>query len=171
MFAFADVIAPDSSMYHTMSTDSRIARWSLLIAWLIIAYYIVCLRRIFKKAGLHARWSLIPVYREFLWFKVGKLSWRWIFAPIVSWILSVLANVLQSKAYSGWDIRLILGLLCIILAGILIFLFSAACLVCNFNIVRKFNKSNWFGARLLLLNIIFIWILAFDKSTYKAEAK
>ena len=45
----------------------------LIIILAFIAYWIVCLWKIFNKAWLPGRWSLIPVYREYLRF---TMVWR-----------------------------------------------------------------------------------------------
>lgn len=64
---------------------------SSLVYWLINArfllffivllacflFWIICLRKIFKKAWLPWRGSLIPVYREYLWFKMIWRNGRW----------------------------------------------------------------------------------------------
>lgn len=49
----------------------------LIILLALFAYWIVCLRKIFKKAGLPWRGSLIPVYREYLRFKMVWRNGRW----------------------------------------------------------------------------------------------
>ena len=49
-----------------------------LLFWLaLFVFWIICLRRIFRKAGLHWRGSLIPVYREYLRFKMVWRNGRW----------------------------------------------------------------------------------------------
>ena len=86
MPVFADALPlPSDLPIEWFSADSISISWignSLLAAFgtilLIIllaffAYWIVCLRKIFKKAGLPGRGSLIPVYREYLRF---KMVWR-----------------------------------------------------------------------------------------------
>jgi hypothetical protein len=71
-------------------------RWSafLIIFLLLLAYWIVCLRRIFNKAWLPWRWSLIPVYREYLWFKMIWRNGRWtasLLCPVMFWIILVIS--------------------------------------------------------------------------------
>ena len=50
-------------------------------------------------------------------------------------------------------------------------LFLIIMIITYFDVAKRFGKSGWFGLGLLLLTPIFIWILAFDKSTYTPRAK
>ena len=87
MPVFADLL-PEPSIWYPVelygSTSSIVSNFFYsifrvwLILWLIIwlllfIFWIICLRKIFKKAWLPWRWSLIPVYREYLRF---KMVWR-----------------------------------------------------------------------------------------------
>ncbi len=66
--------------------NSMAGAFGLFFWWLAMVRMIVCLaimvfmiisrRRIFKKAGLPGRWSLIPVYNRVLMFKLGGMSGR-----------------------------------------------------------------------------------------------
>lgn len=91
MPVFADVL-PEPSIWYAVdlyTPTSSIASnffysvfrvWLIfwLIIWLLLFIFrIICLRRIFNKAWLHWRWSLIPVYREYLWFKMVWRNGRW----------------------------------------------------------------------------------------------
>lgn len=146
MPVFADVI-PEPSIWYPVHGYSptyvytpgigdmfpRIFWTFVFILFLaLLAYWIICLWKIFKKAWLPGRGSLIPVYREYLWFKMIWRNGRWtatLLCPVMFTIL-------------------------------LIFSF--------FKVSEKFGKDKeQFWLWLWLLNPIFLWILAFDKSKYK----
>ena len=107
MPVFADVI-PEPPIYpingysptsvYTPDLGIMLAkiRWSafLIIFLLLLAYWIVCLRRIFNKAWLPWRWSLIPVYREYLRFTMVWRNGRWtasLLCPVMFWIILVIS--------------------------------------------------------------------------------
>ena len=143
MPVFADVLPEPGEFWYVYPTDIYTPSaggplfeilWFLLL-WIWIAlliFWIVCLWKIFKKAGFHWRWSLIPIYREYLRF---KMIWR-----------------------NGWWTA---SLVC---PGI----FAVILIVSFFMVPEKFSKDKeQFWLWLLLLNPIFLWILAFDKSKYQ----
>ena len=91
MPVFADVL-PESSFWYPVDLygsssvyapeiGELFARifWglTLIILLAIFAYWILCLWKIFNKAWLHWRGSLIPVYREYLRFKMVWRNGRW----------------------------------------------------------------------------------------------
>lgn len=84
MPVFADALPmPEPRFYpdpYTPGIDSFAAIFwifMLIITLALVAYWIVCLWKIFKKAWLPARWSLIPVYREYLRFTMVWWNGRW----------------------------------------------------------------------------------------------
>ena len=81
MPVFADVIPyPWYGYWYAHEVNSLSTFWRILVLIIflaLLAYWIICLRKIFKKAWLPGRWSLIPFYRECLWFKMVWWSWRW----------------------------------------------------------------------------------------------
>lgn len=108
MPVFADVLPEPSISYpfEVYSSSSSMASdffYSLLriglIIWLIIwaalfIFWIICLRRIFRKAWLHWRGSLIPVYREYLRFKMVWRNGRWT-ATIVCPFMFLIALIIS----------------------------------------------------------------------------
>lgn len=66
---------PHTSWLHNLTSILWI--FMLIIFLALLAYRIVCLRRIFRKAWLPGRWSLIPVYREYLRFTMVWRNGRW----------------------------------------------------------------------------------------------
>ena len=81
MPVFADVL-PEPWVGSVSLYSSSLNFWLFLVPFLLIwlalfVFWIICLRKIFNKAWLHWRWSLIPVYREYLRFKMVWRNGRW----------------------------------------------------------------------------------------------
>ena len=55
---------------------SMMSPMMIIISCVFTIYWIVCLWRIFKKAWLPWRGSIIPIYNIILWFKMAWRSWR-----------------------------------------------------------------------------------------------
>lgn len=104
MPVFADVIPEPPIWYPMGGYNPSLELWySILRAWwilmliiflLLLVYWIVCLWRIFKKAGLPGRGSLIPFYREYLWFKMVWRNGRWtasLLCPIMFWVILIMS--------------------------------------------------------------------------------
>ena len=112
MPVFADVIPEPPIWYPMGGYNPSLELWySILRAWwilmliiflLLLAYWIVCLRRIFKKAWLHWRWSLIPVYREYLRFKMVWWNGRWtasLLCPFMFFFILILSYFKTSEKF------------------------------------------------------------------------
>lgn len=111
MPVFADALPlPSDLPIEWFSSDSISISWignSLLAAFgsilLIIflaflAYWIVCLRKIFNKAGLPGRGSLIPFYREYLWFKMVWWNGRWTATMLSPFMFAIVIIISYFKA-------------------------------------------------------------------------
>ena len=94
--------------------------------------------RIFTKAGEKGWKCLIPIYNTVVLFKIAGLS------PL--WVLGYLASVIPVVGY-------------IAVLGLTIYLM--------YNLAKAFGKDGAFTVGLVLLNTIFIMILAFGKSEYQ----
>jgi len=94
MPVFADVLPEPSiwypygsaNVYHSLGYSILKTWWifMLIILSAFLAYWIVCLWKIFKKAWLPGRWSLIPFYRECLRFRMVGRNERWT-ASLLCW--------------------------------------------------------------------------------------
>lgn len=116
---------------------------SFLMTYAIIVFVIFILTIIanwvlFKKAGEKGWKSIIPIYNTVVLFKIAGIS-PW-------WVLGYLAAI----------IPVIGGL---VVVGITIY--------AMINLAKAFGKGAGFTVGLILLNTIFIMILAFGSSEYK----
>ncbi len=120
-----------------------------LIALGIAVFLIVSECKLYKKAGESWWKALIPVYNTWIETKISGLAWWW--CPIVLGLgaLSTFKN---------------LSSICAISALIVSFNF-------NYNLSKKFGKSNGFAVLLTLLPFIGLPILAFGSAKYDSAAK
>ena len=98
--------------------------------------------KIFTKAG-QAGWKcLIPIYNLVVLFRIAGISPWWLFA--------YLATIIP---FVGWLVPLALSIYLMI------------------NLAKAFGKEGGFAVGLILLNTIFMMILAFGDAEYQLESK
>lgn len=115
--------------------------------------------KIFTKAGEKGWKAIIPVYNEFVMYKISwKTMFFWIMLALV-----VAGSLVSSLAGTGQNAN-----------GVLLFLaFVLLIAACVIEIIQLHNLSKAFGhgagftVGLVLLNPIFMLILAFGSSEYK----
>ncbi len=123
----------------------------IIIAIALCFFLIVSNCKLFKKAG-EAWWkAIIPLYNSWIQTKITGLAWWWF---VIFCVLSALisANTQETNFV----------------------LLSALCLTSfnyNFNLAKKFGKSNGFAVLTTFLPIVGIPILAFGSAKYNASAK
>lgn len=112
----------------------------------IVAYW-----KIFQKAG-EAGWkSIIPVYSDYILYKIA-----WDVKPF--WILigvSVIISLLSGIPILGGILSFIGGILAIVIE-----------ISCYVKLSKAFGHGNGFAVGLLLLSPIFMIILGFEQSEY-----
>lgn len=119
-----------------------------LISLAVSLYYIIVLWKIAKKAGQPGISLIIPIYSNFTWPKVLGLDTIWC---IMSFIPSIM-----TKMYSdNLGIYLLSGAFSIVIY----------CYYC-FCLAKRFNKGILFAIGLILLNPVFLGILAFNKKCW-----
>ncbi len=127
----------------------------ILLIWLVIN--IVSLWRIFTKAG-EAGWkSIIPIYNSYVQYSITwntKIFWVNIGLSIVSTIVSVIQN-----GNSSMILTLISTIISI--ASTVIFI------IASHKLSKAFGHGVGFTVGLVLLNPIFMLILAFGSSEYE----
>lgn len=127
---------------------------------IVIVFYIIVLWRIFTKAGEAGRKSLIPFYNWYVFTKVCGRPARWFFLSlglyVVQGALSYVAMTQKIESLlSVWQI-----------AGFIVAILQ---IVLLFDLAKRFNKGTGFAIWLLLLNIIFMPMLAFGDAVYTAK--
>ena len=122
----------------------------VLIAIALVVLMIVANCLIFKKAGEKPWKGLIPLYSSWVETKIVGLAWYWflIFAG-----LSALTGM-----YKGTNF--------VVAMGLLLTSFNY-----NYNMAKKFGKSNGFAFLCTVLPVIGLPILAFGSSKYNKDAK
>lgn len=118
-----------------------------LIFLAVVVFLIIAQCKLFTKAG-EAWWkAIIPVYNSWIETKITGLAWWWF--PIYMGIASL----------SGIKGLSVLGF------GIVLISFNY-----NYNLAKKFGKSNGFAFLTTILPIIGLPILAFGSAKYNKNA-
>ena len=152
MYGDYSYISPESiAPYSTMPIDEMetvgsavlgafagIAAVMFIIGLIVGVLTIIANWKIFTKAGEKGWKCLIPIYNTVVLFKIAGLS------PL--WVLGYLASVIPVIGY-------------IAVLGLTIYLM--------YNLAKAFGKDGAFTVGLVLLNTIFVMILAFGKSEYQ----
>lgn len=124
---------------------------------------IIALWKILKKSG-NAGWkALIPVYNEYMIFKI---SWK----KKYFWIMLLFAFI--GGAVSGFvpympEYASVL----LIAQTVLVFIALVISLKCNFKLAKAFGKGAGFGIGLILLPWIFYPILGFGKAKFRRRKR
>ena len=133
----------------------------LIIVLIAIAVFtIICMWKIFVKAGEPGWKCLIPVYGEYVFFKI---AWEpmWFFITLG---LTVLTNIITSvAAANGNGGATGFGLVVMIIVSIVSIVIGIITMI---KLAKRFGKSTGFGIGLIFLEPIFMGILAFDNSDY-----
>ncbi|MBR0470487.1 MAG: hypothetical protein IJJ55_04650 [Clostridia bacterium] len=115
--------------------------------------------KIFTKAGEKGWKAIIPVYNEFVMYKI---SWKTMFFWIM-FALVVAGSLVSSLAGTGQNANGIL----LFLAFVLLVAALVIGIIQLHNLSKAFGHGAGFTVGLVLLNPIFMLILAFGSSEYK----
>ena len=121
-----------------------------IIALAVAALIIVSNCKIFKKAGEKWWKGLIPLYNSWVETKITGLAWWWFL------IFAVLTAVLGATENMNF----------VVYMGLILTSFNY-----NYNLAKKFGKSDGFAVLSTLLPIIGLPMLAFGSAQYNADAK
>jgi len=133
---------------------------SIILSIAASVFGIICMWRIFVKAGEPGWKCLIPVYNIFVFMKI---AWEaryfvWLFVCMIAAILlTSLGASSRSEGLTG------LSLVLLIAIAIVAVIFS---IIMSVKLARRFGKSGGFAVGLIFLSPIFMAILAFDSSDY-----
>ena len=103
-----------------------------------------------------AVFSIVAMWKVFK--KAGKEGWA---ALIPIYNLVVLFQI------SGIDPKKLFWFLLPFIGQIIVFVYL---IMAYINLAKAFGKSSGFAAGLIFLNVIFMWILAFDDSVYSGTS-
>lgn len=135
-----------------------------VVCMLAVAYYLVQVIakwRVFTKAG-EAGWkSIIPVYNQYITFKI---AWK----PVFFWLTLLLSFASSFCYYYGLDDN---DTLFMALSAIFMVIALAISVVMIYKLSKAFGYGVPFTLGLLFLPVIFILILGFGHSTYKDADK
>lgn len=123
----------------------------LLGLFLLLAVQIISYWKIFEKAGESGWKAIIPVYSDYILYKIAwnvKPFWVLMGAALITSLLSWIPVV-------GAIISFIVGILAVIIE-----------VNCYLKLSKAFGHGGWFAVGLLLLSPIFMMILAFENSEY-----
>ena len=112
-----------------------------LISLVIGILTIIANWKIFTKAGQAGWKSLIPIYNLVILFRIAGISPWWILAYLATFIPVV-----------GWVVSLALSIYLMV------------------NLAKAFGKEGGFAVGLILLNTIFMMILAFGDADYQLDS-
>ena len=75
-----------------------------ILLFLLIAIYFVCLPQLFEKAGENKMYGYIPIFNWYVWLKVLKKPWWWIFIlflPGPNFMLLIVLHYMTAKTFSA----------------------------------------------------------------------
>ncbi len=144
------------------------------INFAVFVMTIIALWMIYEKAGEHGWASIIPYYRQYVWFKVaGKanLFWAWLGASIASTVGIIMTFVGLLGMFAGGFFT---GSMDDTMTGTLtigVLLFGAGGIVGLIMVIlravglaKAFGQGGGFAVGLIFLQVIFLCILAFSKN-------
>lgn len=143
---------------------------SLLTAFAVSILTIICLWRIFRKAGRQGWPAIIPFYKTYSLYKISWGSgWLFLFEclPCAFLFVPVYFFFKQSAGSISEDMLSVPVLILVIILAITL---SAVALfisiITYYKLAKAFGKTGWFTLGLLFMNPLFLAILAFGHAQY-----
>lgn len=154
--------------YYTQVSMLLVKNKPVTIITILILYifYIICLWKIFEKAGEKGWKSLVPFYNSYIFMKTCWVGEYYVFSFLICAFLFII-NCLKSSAndINGFLIGL-LGIVFIWLEIFFPFFTVILMIIAMSKLAKRFGKSAGFTVGLILLYPVFLAILAFDGSDY-----
>lgn len=158
-------------MQYTISRTLNVDMQTAQIIWIgcivLIVLMIIAWARIFLKAG--ERWwkILIPIYGTYCQYKIADsqgLFWGSVALSISSSLLTrlIAGGIARNTSYYSKPNTTPIAIISIIV-GIIMLIITC---VYEVRLARVFGKGNGFAVGLILLNPIFVLILAFGSAEY-----
>jgi len=139
-----------------------------IISLVLVVLYIIAFWKIFQKSGEKGWKSIIPIYNEYVWFKLTwKTSMFWI-AFICSFAGSIIMSIGGAQFDSEFNMISNTGNPATnAIGGILMLVTCIIYIMQCFKASKAYGHGTGYGLGLLFLDPIFIMILGFGKSEYK----
>lgn len=135
----------------------------IYIGWYILT--LVARWRVFTKAGFAGWKSLIPIYSDYVLFKISwKTSFFWAFL-VLSFVCSYLGNQMTAYTDAGQSVPMLMSMASTV-AGLLV---AGINLLLNVNLSNRFGHSAMFGLGLTIFPPIFLMILGLGSSEYQGN--
>ena len=134
----------------------------LLILIAVVVLILVANCKIFTKAGEKWWKGLIPIYNSWIQTKICGLKWYWfvIFFLLLGWSSGSTSTAVDGIVTSTTTVSNYVWSM-----GVVLVSFNY-----NYNLAKKFGKSNAFAFWCTLLPVIFLPILGFGSAKYNKEA-
>ncbi len=146
-----------------MSSFNGISSGTIILSVGVLLLYLICMWRIFEKAGISGWKCLVPIYSGYLLWKIaweGSKFWVVFFGTLVVYLLSFIQGEPGSL---GGKIYMVVSIAWAVYSLIL------TVYMCM-HMAQRFDKSAEFGVvGLFLLSIIGYLILGFGKANYNAD--
>ncbi len=134
-------VAPEVVGPETLGVFAFLGGVWLLVMLAVFVFMVICMWKIFTKAGKPGWAAIIPIYNYIVLLEVvGRPIW---------WILALFASFIP---FVGWIIAL------------------AVNIIVSIDLAKSFGKSAGFGIIVALFPIVGYPILAFGKDTYSGPA-
>ncbi len=129
-----------------------IAIFLILVFIAVVVLIIIANARINVKAGEKWWKALVPLYNSWIQVKISGLAWYWfvIYLVLFAWTFGVGFE----SANTVWSMALTLTAFNV-----------------NYNLCKKFGKSNSFAFWMTVLPVVFLPILAFGSAKYNKNAE
>ena len=139
--------------YASLSTQMSLTAGIVgVISWIIMA---IPMWKIIEKAGEPGWKGIIPVYGEYILYKI---SWN----TMMFWVSLVLAVFISVTVGMTNSFSTVLS----VIATTALTVIQIIALV---KLARAFGKGGGFAVGLIFLNVIFMYILAFGSAEYKGN--
>lgn len=142
----------------------------MIVALVIAVLIIVATWIVFTKAGEPGWKCLIPIYNVYIEFKIAKNE---NFAKYL--VITIVSSIISTISGGCWGYAVISGSGAVMIVGAIAFLVAIVLWIWTLviaygmyaDLAQAFGHERAFAWGLLLLNPIFICILAFENNTYR----
>lgn len=163
-YAMADMTASDEILVMFAGIMGAYAAIVFAVLLAVVILMILSTWIIFRKAGQRGWKALIPVYSDYIFYKIAwKRRWFWI-----NVLLSAIAFAVAAIPGGGTAEYYLITSIASTLLGIFILIIE---IIMHVKLAKSFRKDGGFAVGLILLPFIFFPILAFGSAKYRRKKK